>query len=126
MTERGFHSSKNCHHAEINRIVRPHLLSPILTSVLILFIPSELERQANIARNQALLESLNLKDATANIVSRKREIENEKRAKPIQPAKKIKREKLAIQEPRRQSLRLRKPVIDPNESPAKKRKREVS
>lgn len=94
--------------------------------MLILFIPSELERQANIARNQALLESLNLKDATANIVSRKREIENEKRAKPIQPAKKIKREKLAIQEPRRQSLRLRKPVIDPNESPAKKRKREVS
>ncbi|KAL5529639.1 hypothetical protein ACEPAG_5624 [Sanghuangporus baumii] len=85
----------------------------------------ELERQANIARNQALLDSLNLKDAAANIVSRKREIEIEKKAKPIQPAKKVKREKLTVPEPRRQSLRLRKPIVDPNESPSKKRKREA-
>ncbi|KAH8116932.1 WD40 repeat-like protein [Phellopilus nigrolimitatus] len=47
------------------------------------------------------------------------------KAKPIQPKKRIKREKPDIQEPRRQSLRLRREVVDPNESPLKKRKREA-
>lgn len=85
---------------------------------------SELERQANIARNQALLESLNLKGAAAGLLTRKREAEDQKKAKPIQPAKRIKRE-TGVPEPRRQSARLRKEVVDPNESPSKKRKREV-
>ncbi|EJD02328.1 WD40 repeat-like protein [Fomitiporia mediterranea MF3/22] len=85
----------------------------------------ELERQANIARNQALLESLNLKEAAANLVSRKRELEKQPKAKPIQPAKRVKREVSSVPEPRRQSLRLRKEVIDPNLTPEERRKREA-
>ena len=45
------------------------------------------------------------------------------KAKPVQP---IKREKRAVDEaPRRVSARLRRSTIDPNETPAQKRKREV-
>lgn len=83
-----------------------------------------MEREANIARNRALLEELNLQEAS--LVSRKavEKVKAEVKAKPIQPAKRVKREKTEV-EPRRQSLRLRKEAIDPNESPSKKRKREV-
>lgn len=86
-----------------------------------LLFSSELERQANIARNKALLESLNIKEAAASLATK----ETSEKAKPIQPAKKFKREKPEPLAPRRQSLRLRKEVIDPNETPSKKRKREV-
>ncbi|KAI5123334.1 hypothetical protein M0805_001759 [Coniferiporia weirii] len=85
----------------------------------------ELERQANIARNQALLEALNIKEAAAGLISKKSATEAVKsKAKPIQPRKRA-RPASAIQEPRRQSLRLRKEAIDPNESPAQKRRREA-
>jgi len=43
-------------------------------------------------------------------------------AKPVQPAKRKRKEEEA---PRRQSARLRKAVIDPNETPAQRKKREV-
>jgi WD repeat-containing protein 76 len=51
------------------------------------------------------------------------------KAKPIQPAKKVKREKSESESssaPRRQSARLRQSLVDLHESPAQKRKREVS
>ena len=44
------------------------------------------------------------------------------KAKPIPAAKRVKRE-LAEEPPRRQSARLQKDVVDPNETPAQKRKR---
>lgn len=45
-------------------------------------------------------------------------------AKPVQPAKR-KRKDLEEEAPRRQSARLRKAVVNPNETPAERRKREV-
>ena len=57
---------------------------------------------------------------SSGLISKKREA---KKAKPVQPAKRVKVVK--AEEPRRQSARLRKAVIDPNESPSKKRKRLV-
>ena len=86
---------------------------------------SELERQANIARNQALLEQIF--QGEESLVSRKRKVEeekaNKKQAKPVGSEKRIKRE--TPEPPRRQSARLRREVKDPNESPAQRRKREV-
>ncbi|THH05759.1 hypothetical protein EW145_g4564 [Phellinidium pouzarii] len=82
----------------------------------------ELQRQANIARNHALLAELNFEEAAAGLVSRKSEAEAIKsKAKPIQPAKRVKRERNVIVEPRRQSLRLRD-AAESNGSPSKKRK----
>ncbi|KAH9842704.1 WD40 repeat-like protein [Rhodofomes roseus] len=81
----------------------------------------ELEREANIAKNRALLATL---DVTADLPPpKKREKTAQPTAKPVQAANKTKREKQAPP-PVRQSVRLRKPVVDPNESVAKKRKRE--
>lgn len=82
---------------------------------------SEQEREANIARNRALLEQLELKDATAALgVPLKPKTA---RAKPIPAVKRVKREP-AVQAPRRQSARLLKSdLVDPNETPAQKRKR---
>ncbi|PFH54309.1 hypothetical protein AMATHDRAFT_72815 [Amanita thiersii Skay4041] len=85
----------------------------------------ELEREANIARNRALLEELELKQALEDlgIPKVKPKAAQNKAAKPVQP--KRKREHQAEPEaPRRQSARLRN-VIDVNESPAKRRKREA-
>jgi hypothetical protein len=48
-----------------------------------------------------------------------------KKAAPIQPAKKTKKDKPETVAPRRQSQRLRASVIDPDESPSRKRKREA-
>lgn len=88
---------------------------------------SELERQANIARNVALLEELNVKEAAAGLISKKVvEKDVKSKSKPVQPRVKRARAESAAVEPRRQSLRLRKEVADPNESPAKKRRREAS
>jgi WD repeat-containing protein 76 len=85
---------------------------------------SELEREANIARNRALLEKLDLKQAVAKLGIEKK-AQHKTQAKPIQPAKRAKRENKEDIVPRRQSARLRVSVIDPNESPSKKRKREA-
>ncbi|KAG2078259.1 WD40 repeat-like protein [Suillus decipiens] len=86
----------------------------------------EIEREANIARNRALLEELDLKDAVTQLgIPPKPKPSPRKRAKPIQPAKKVKREHLEVVEPpRRQSARLKKEVVDPNETAAQKKQRE--
>ena len=89
---------------------------------------SERERQANIARNRALLEELELQEDVSQLgigAQKKPQPNNKKKAVPIQPAKKVKKEKAEAVVPRRQSLRLRAPVVDPNESPSRKRKREA-
>ncbi|KAI3610521.1 hypothetical protein WG66_006944 [Moniliophthora roreri] len=84
----------------------------------------ELEREANIARNRALLEQLELKQAVEELgLSKPKAPAPKTKVKPIQPNKKVKKEK-EVEAPRRQSARLRN-VIDPNESPEKKRKREA-
>ncbi|KDQ60939.1 hypothetical protein JAAARDRAFT_173322 [Jaapia argillacea MUCL 33604] len=85
----------------------------------------ELEREANIARNRALLQQLDLKEAAVSLGAPSKSTSNAKtKAKPIQPAKKRKREDVEEVVPRRQSSRLKKSVPDVNESPEKKRKRE--
>ena len=81
--------------------------------------PSERERQATIARNRAILAELDLVDAASVIKSTK----TKSSAKPVQP--RVKKAKEPVM-PTRQSTRLRRVAIDPNESPAAKRKREVS
>ncbi|KAJ7685238.1 WD40-repeat-containing domain protein [Mycena polygramma] len=84
----------------------------------------ELERERNIARNKALLEQLQLKQAVQNLVPVKTKA-TKSQAKPIQSAK-AKRPREEVQEgPRRQSARLRKDAIDPNESPSKRQRREA-
>lgn len=91
---------------------------------------SELERQANIARNKALLEDLELADAVNNIgFSKKPPLLPPKakaKAKPVQPVKRAKREVFEDPGPRRQSARLKRSADDPNEGPEKKRARLVS
>ncbi|KAG2753264.1 WD40 repeat-like protein [Suillus brevipes Sb2] len=85
----------------------------------------ELEREANIARNRALLEELDLKDAVTQLgIPPKLKPAPGTRAKPIQPAKKVKREREVVEVPRRQSARLKKEVVDPNETAAQKKQRE--
>ncbi|TRM56227.1 WD40-repeat-containing domain protein [Schizophyllum amplum] len=90
----------------------------------------ELEREANIARNRALLAALELDDAAADLgfpakppPDAKTKESSESKAKPVQPRKRKHREE-ETPVPRRQSTRLRT-VIDPNENPSKKRKREA-
>ncbi|KAF7323023.1 DNA damage-binding protein CMR1 [Mycena chlorophos] len=76
----------------------------------------ELARARNIARNRALLEELDLKNAIP--------VKPDKStAKPVQPRKP--RERAAPDGPRRQSARLKSSVIDPNETPAKRKRREA-
>ncbi|KAK7467183.1 hypothetical protein VKT23_004241 [Stygiomarasmius scandens] len=84
---------------------------------------AEREREANIARNRALLEQLELKQAVQDLGFPAKPKTSTK-AKPVQPAKRVKKEKSEAEAPRRQSARLRN-VIDPSESPLKKRKREA-
>ncbi|KAG1753431.1 WD40-repeat-containing domain protein [Suillus lakei] len=91
---------------------------------MIMLYPHELEREANIARNRALLEELDLKDAVAQLgVPPKPKPAPRIRAKPIQPAK-GKREREVVEAPRRQSARLKKEIVDPNETAAQKKQRE--
>lgn len=91
--------------------------------------PSELERQANIARNRALLEELELTDAVNKIGFSKKEpppsSKAKAKAKPVQPAKRVKREVVEDSGPRRQSARLKRPAEDSSQSPEKKRARLV-
>ncbi|KAG1782567.1 WD40-repeat-containing domain protein [Suillus placidus] len=85
----------------------------------------ELEREANIARNRALLEELDLKDAVTQLgIPPKPKPAPRTKAKPIQPANKVKREREVVEAPRRQSARLKKEVVDPNETAAQKKQRE--
>ncbi|KAL1712101.1 WD40-repeat-containing domain protein [Schizophyllum commune] len=87
----------------------------------------ELEREANIARNRALLAALELDNASKDLGFPAKPPPDAKKdtpkAKPVQPRKKRER-KEETPVPRRQSTRLRT-TIDPNESPSKKRKREA-
>lgn len=85
---------------------------------------SDEEREANIARNRELIAQLGISAASLDIPSPTKH--NKLQAKPVQPRKKVKRESTSpIPRATRQSARLRKPVIDPNETPTMKRKREV-
>ena len=88
---------------------------------------SEKQREANIAKNRALLAELDLKGAAAGLGFPASKPKPEKGAKPVQPSQPKKRKAAgsAPLAPRRQSSRLNKPVIDLNESPEQKRKREV-
>lgn len=90
-----------------------------------LTIISELDREANIARNRAILEELELKQAVADLGMPKVQPVLKTKAKPIQPSKRVKRERSDVDVPRRQSSRLKKGAIDPNESPEEKKQREV-
>ncbi|KAG1832004.1 WD40-repeat-containing domain protein [Suillus variegatus] len=85
----------------------------------------ELEREANIARNRALLEELDLKDAVTQLgIPPKPKPAIRTRAKPIQPAKTVKRAREVVEAPRRQSARLKNGVVNPYETAAQKRQRE--
>ena len=83
----------------------------------------ELERERNIARNKALLEQLQIKQAVDKLIPAKAK-PAKSQAKPIQPSKPKKTREAQSHAPRRQSARLRD-VPDPNESPAKRKRREV-
>lgn len=85
---------------------------------LILTSNSERERLANIARNREILAQLGIVDAASAIKS-----QAQTKAKPIQPRVKKSKEP---PRPTRQSTRLRRGPVDPDESPQAKRKREVS
>ncbi|KAI9507377.1 WD40 repeat-like protein [Russula earlei] len=90
----------------------------------------ELEREAKIARNRALIEQLQLKNASASVrgaatnakAPAKSKPAPKPKAKPVQP---IKREKRLVEDtPRRVSERLRRSTIELATTPAQKRKRE--
>ncbi|KAF7294880.1 DNA damage-binding protein CMR1 [Mycena indigotica] len=83
----------------------------------------ELEREKNIARNRALLEQLDLKQAVEGLVAKPAATKSQ--AKPVQPNKPRKPRERVAEGPRRQSARLRESVIDPNESPAKRKRRDA-
>ena len=70
-----------------------------------------------------MLEQLDLKDASTSLGLPPKPAPKPK-AKPIQPAKKPKREQVD-RVPRRQSARLQKELIDPNETPQERRRREA-
>ena len=112
------------HNAKTIRIVR----SPLgITYYITYACCSELEREANIARNRTLLQELELKEAVSSLgIPKPAPPKAKSNAKPVQPSKKVKRERNEDGGPRRTSARLRTaPLIDPNESPGSKRKREV-
>jgi hypothetical protein len=86
---------------------------------------SEKQREANIAKNRALLAQLDLKEAGAGLGFPASKPKPQKGAKPVQPSQSRKRKAAEPLAPRRQSSRLKKPVVDPNETPEQRRKREV-
>jgi hypothetical protein len=68
---------------------------------------SELRREANIAQNRVLLKELGIKEAITNLGSSSGKLSDRNAAKPVQPTKRIKRERDSESElPRRQSRRL--------------------
>ncbi|KAJ7109432.1 WD40-repeat-containing domain protein [Mycena epipterygia] len=84
----------------------------------------ERERERNIARNKALLEQLQLKQAVEDLIPAKPKA-TKSQAKPIQSSKTKRPRDETSEGPRRQSARLRKEVVDPNESPSKRKRREA-
>lgn len=90
----------------------------------------ELEREANIARNKALLEKLSLTDAVAELgipsSSKKgKDSKSENKAKPVQPRKRALQQEETSIEPRRASARLRRTGAAPlNETPEERAQRE--
>ncbi|KAG6907358.1 hypothetical protein DXG01_009242 [Tephrocybe rancida] len=88
---------------------------------------SEQEREANIARNRALLEQLELKQAVAGLgnASSVSKPAAKTKAQPVQPKKRVKKETFEAEPPRRQSSRLKRGAIDLDESPSKRQKREA-
>lgn len=82
---------------------------------------SELDREANIAKNRALFEDLGLKQAINSLSTAPAKAP----AKPVQN-KRIKRERPdEILAPRRQSQRLMKKTTDADETPEEKQLRDV-
>ncbi|KAJ7172424.1 WD40-repeat-containing domain protein [Mycena filopes] len=84
----------------------------------------EIERQKNIARNKALLEQLQIRQAVSELVPAKPKAPVKSQAKPVQSSKTKRPREETTEGPRRQSARLRQ-VIDPDESPSKRQKREA-
>ncbi|KAJ6630858.1 WD40-repeat-containing domain protein [Mycena sp. CBHHK59/15] len=84
----------------------------------------EIEREKNIARNKALLEQLQLKQAVEDLVPAQSKAAKSQ-VKPIQPRKPKRPREETTEGPRRQSARLRKEIVDPNESPTKRKRREA-
>ena len=65
---------------------------------------SELEREANIAKNRVLFEQLGIKDAITNLGTSSGKLSDRKEAKPVQPTKRERGSEPEL--PRRQSRRL--------------------
>ncbi|KAG6898377.1 hypothetical protein C0992_009052 [Termitomyces sp. T32_za158] len=88
---------------------------------------NEKEREANIARNRALLEELELKQAVAGLgfTPTSSKPAPKSRAQPVQSKKRVKKVALDVEAPRRQSSRLKRAAIDLDESPLKRQKREA-
>ncbi|KAJ7046836.1 WD40-repeat-containing domain protein [Mycena alexandri] len=84
----------------------------------------EIERQRNIDRNKALLEQLQLRQAVQDLVPAKPKAPAKSQAKPVQSTKAKRPREETSEGPRRQSARLRQ-VIDPDESPSKRQRREA-
>ncbi|KAJ7452352.1 WD40-repeat-containing domain protein [Mycena galericulata] len=84
----------------------------------------ELERERNIARNKALLEQLQLRQAVDDVIPVKSK-PTKSQAKPVQSSKNKRPRDDVSEGPRRKSARLQKEVIDPNESPSKRKRREA-
>lgn len=101
-----------------------HLRDCILCDIPIPF-NSELEREANIAKNRILLEQLGIKEAVTNLGGK---ASDKKTAKPVQPAKRVKRERDSESSlPRRQSRRLltKSQLTDETLTPEERAIREV-
>ena len=81
---------------------------------------SEAEREANIARNRALVAQLGI----SLDIPKAPKATPKKKSTAHRVLKRVKRER-EVAVPTRHSTRLRTTVPDPNESPGKKRKREV-
>ncbi|KAG6900852.1 hypothetical protein C0993_009970 [Termitomyces sp. T159_Od127] len=88
---------------------------------------AEKEREANIARNRALLEELELKQAVAGLGFTPSASKSTSKSKPqpVQSKKRVKKVVLDAEIPRRQSSRLKRAAVDPDESPLKRQKREA-
>lgn len=84
------------------------------------FVDSEKEREANIAKNRALLAQLDIGLGFPASKSKP-----QKGIKPVQASQPRKRKAAELPAPRRQSSRLNKPVVNPHETPKERRKREV-
>jgi len=85
--------------------------------------PSELEREANIAKNRALFEDLGLEQAVKDLGIPSTKSTGKRKATPVRP-KTSKRERIEPEAPRRQSRRLlTKLHLDPNETPEERKLR---